>query len=810
MAEEAASVNLRILSPSAEVEGGVHLAGLPATTTVGELRQRIQDAVPSRPATDRMRLIYRGRVVANDDDTLEIVFGTDNIRESRDQSLHLVLRELPSVAFAPSPAPRSATAPPNPLQPLQGPPQNPLQAAPFRTLPEPRPNSQPQVPQAHHHHHLHSHPHHHHYHQQPPSNTFFPPIQQSLTPLMTQNPYNPNMNVRPGQMQPPPQTGTPASGLGAQGPQAGQRPSMGLPNLPNGALRTVRQEVLGPNGERWTVMWNNTTNNALNPNQQQPILPRPFPHPGPGFGVPTQGMPSPSSGTVPDQMLHRTRRAIDLVRQDMENVRLLLQPLGGQAASVGALAAANPPAWRVDHIHASMRHLMMGLDNVDRGLASFATEPLIAQNPDVLALQGAASELRAQAAEFMRLLAQLQRPSGTNGPVSSATTPPAPGNNATPAPTQAHQDVQSSSSSVPTELFILSSPQGPVGILFDQRGTYSTAPIMPSLPYQTFTEHFNANRHHVATIGRQLAFSNNAYPQNHFAPVHPNQFAPVYPNQQVPPAAGAQSVPNQQQNQVANQGQAQAQNQNGNPAQPAAAAAAAPAPAAENNRVDNIAGHLWLIFKLACFVYFFAGGGGWYRPIMICLIAGIVYLAQVGIFEDHFATVRQYLEARLPPGTLGNAPQPGNHPNPIAVQEGQHRRIQPDRNLSPEQAARRLQQQHRDQRFGWVRETMRTTERAFAIFVASLWPGIGERMVQAQEERVRAERAAEEERLAEETRRREEEEKRRSEAEEASKRGEKSGGDELSEETDGGTEDSGGKGKGKEKASVEDGDGEVD
>jgi hypothetical protein len=54
---------------------------------------------------------------------------------------------------------------------------------------------------------------------------------------------------------------------------------------------------------------------------------------------------------------------------------------------------------------------------------------------------------------------------------------------------------------------------------------------------------------------------------------------------------------------------------------------------------------------------------------------------------------------------------------------------------------------------------MRTIERSFAIFVASLWPGIGERMVHAQEERIRAERAAEEERQ------KQEEEKARVEAE---------------------------------------------
>jgi hypothetical protein len=80
MAEEEQSINLKILSPSTEVEGGVNLPDVPASTTIKELRSRIQDAVPSKPATDRMRLIYRGRVVANDADTLGNVFGAESVR----------------------------------------------------------------------------------------------------------------------------------------------------------------------------------------------------------------------------------------------------------------------------------------------------------------------------------------------------------------------------------------------------------------------------------------------------------------------------------------------------------------------------------------------------------------------------------------------------------------------------------------------------------------------------------------------------------------------------------------------------------
>jgi hypothetical protein len=82
MAEEEQSINLKILSPSTEVEGGVNLPDVPASTTIKELRSRIQNAVPSKPATDRMRLIYRGRVVANDADTLGNVFGAGSVCSS--------------------------------------------------------------------------------------------------------------------------------------------------------------------------------------------------------------------------------------------------------------------------------------------------------------------------------------------------------------------------------------------------------------------------------------------------------------------------------------------------------------------------------------------------------------------------------------------------------------------------------------------------------------------------------------------------------------------------------------------------------
>jgi hypothetical protein len=77
--EAPTAINLKVLSPSAEVQGDINLSDIPASTTVKDLRLRIQNEISTRPATDRMRLIYRGRVVGNESDTLIDVFGEEAV-----------------------------------------------------------------------------------------------------------------------------------------------------------------------------------------------------------------------------------------------------------------------------------------------------------------------------------------------------------------------------------------------------------------------------------------------------------------------------------------------------------------------------------------------------------------------------------------------------------------------------------------------------------------------------------------------------------------------------------------------------------
>jgi len=587
---------------------------------------------------------------------------------------------------------------------------------------------------------------------------------------MAQNGQNPGQT--PNTQSQPSREGTPAPENGAPAPPMGlpPLPGFGPPGLPpNG--RTVRQEGIGPNGERWTVTYSSanvpTPFGAAN-------LPRPFPQ------APRTGA-SPAPTEAIDRLLPRMRNMLQSARQDMENVTTLLHASGQQAEQASPFSLTNPPSWRLERIHQHVQTMAQSLNLVERGLGVIAADASMTNNPDVISLRTEANALRTRLDDMNRTISQQVNAVPAQAPLADVASSSLPGIPvaAPTAPASTQDDMRIAAQTLPPdapeELFILSSPQGPVGILFDQRGTYATAPMVPTLPFQTFTNQFAQNRQLIAGLGQQIAHGSGTL-HNQLANIQPT------PTQQ-PTTTGPAQAQNQPNVQGAEQGQApnqdQAQVQNANP----------PAnPQGENDRVGNIAGHLWLLFKLACFVYFFSGGGGWYKSLILGLIAGGVYLAQLGLFDEHFNVIRHHFEAVLPVGALAErAAQP----------RAQVQRTEPGRNMTPEEAARRLLQQRQDQRFGWVRESMRTVERSFAIFVASLWPGIGERMVHAQEERVRLERVAEEERqrLIEEAQRQEAEAQQKSEEKK----------DEPSGEGADGTGEAGSSAKGKERADVVEG-----
>ena len=76
----AQTILLHLLSPSIEIPNKHTFSDVPTSTTVAELKTKICNAVPSRPATERQRLIYRGKALLKDGATLAEIFSQGTVR----------------------------------------------------------------------------------------------------------------------------------------------------------------------------------------------------------------------------------------------------------------------------------------------------------------------------------------------------------------------------------------------------------------------------------------------------------------------------------------------------------------------------------------------------------------------------------------------------------------------------------------------------------------------------------------------------------------------------------------------------------
>ena len=70
---------LHVVSPSVGVSGPLNFEGLPATTTVKELKGRIRDVLPSKPQDENQRLIHRGRMLGREAETMLEIFGQETV-----------------------------------------------------------------------------------------------------------------------------------------------------------------------------------------------------------------------------------------------------------------------------------------------------------------------------------------------------------------------------------------------------------------------------------------------------------------------------------------------------------------------------------------------------------------------------------------------------------------------------------------------------------------------------------------------------------------------------------------------------------
>lgn len=76
------TVNLRIVSPSPGVTQPLLFSDLPATTTIKQLKEKIRQMLPLRPADENQMLIHRGRALSCDTDSLLDILGADAVGTS--------------------------------------------------------------------------------------------------------------------------------------------------------------------------------------------------------------------------------------------------------------------------------------------------------------------------------------------------------------------------------------------------------------------------------------------------------------------------------------------------------------------------------------------------------------------------------------------------------------------------------------------------------------------------------------------------------------------------------------------------------
>lgn len=155
--------------------------------------------------------------------------------------------------------------------------------------------------------------------------------------------------------------------------------------------------------------------------------------------------------------------------------------------------------------------------------------------------------------------------------------------------------------------------------------------------------------------------------------------------------------------------------------------------------------HIWLIFRLGVFIWFFTNPQStWSRWFSVVGIAVFIFIVSIGGLQSladlAWRPVAQQLENMLP-----GLEQP---PQRREGAQGQNRDPDPG-----EMAARLVAQ-----RGNWLQGQIRRLERASLLFLASIAPGVAERHIANLEAEARAERQRREAEAAEAARRREEEE----------------------------------------------------
>lgn len=178
---------------------------------------------------------------------------------------------------------------------------------------------------------------------------------------------------------------------------------------------------------------------------------------------------------------------------------------------------------------------------------------------------------------------------------------------------------------------------------------------------------------------------------------------------------------------------------------------------ANDNVLWGILRRIWLFVRLYFFSYLFSNSGTWRRYILVTLAFFAALLSETDVIRRTRAMiwepVQRHIEGLVPlPGNEGQnqrRPETGATPG----QNGEQPRPAGERD--PNRMAERLLQQQAQRDTTWLQQNLRRAERAVALFLASLVPGVGERHIEARNAAEAASHAEERQREEEERRRQE-------------------------------------------------------
>lgn len=699
--------------------------------TVGQIRQQLSQSLPSTPAPERLRILFGGRALVDDEQTLGDAL---NVRRDPTQTKYYVHLIVKGEGAANAPVPRASShrrgvsTPARSASPAQ--PQGQTDP-PGQQLP-----GQPHIHAIHHHAHAQPNLHHMQAHQaailaqqqqlhaQVQQAAFAQ--QQRMNPLQGILPFGghglaglppqmmhgvpqgfgqgmpQNIQVH-GQHPTAPNAGDQVDGAADRDPNSGRADlAPGLPQQrsisqppPQPFNRGMHIEGVGPNGERVVIHQQmvNLSPMQLGQHNQIPL------HPIlPGLSA-FPGMP------LQNQPRNNGPSALDQARANVAEMRRILGEIRDQADT-------DENRSRIEQLERRAQSLNDYIDPLQLGTATRDGPP-----------QPAASH---PSANVSRAPPQAQ-------PLPSL---PQTWQQQVQSMRQAQQQTSRASQSREVTAYLLSSPSGPQAILFTPQ-------------HGTFTGTMSRHASHLPL---------SAQP-------------PPTPTIAEPYIAGAPAAQQGQANQPAVLGQAA-------PAQVAQAQVAA-APPDPLGPMAPIINHLWLLLRILIFAYFLLGANlGWRRPLALVVIGAGFWLMRQGLLAEG-AVVRRWWDGVVndgqPRAAQGRqqdeaAQQPGQQPDqPVAAGN-----VRPGQMPTPEQVAQRLlneDRRQRNERLQWLREYLRPVERTIALLLASLFPGVGEAYVRAREEEQR--RRAEEEVAA---RRREEEERQQKEEENKRKAEEEGGG----------------------------------